>query len=911
MSLIKNRLLIGLTASLILLWIASLWFFSYRYQIDQQDYFQQQTREVEQAWQATLNAQLKAKKAYFDSYVMQPRVLSYMIDAQTPRRQSQARDELYDVFKSAYEQMRRQGIYQFQFHLPDNSSFLRLHDPSRFGDDLSGVRTSVRLANQTQMPVEGFDFGRVVAGLRSVFPIVHNGQHLGSVEFSNQFETLRRDLTQLSSFREYAIIFHPRAREIPFDDYKAHYQPSLIHPDWLVEDPRRELFQNASLPNLYFKQMVKAIDQHELTQPLLAGQNFVIPYQQNAESHLAIFMPVNDLQNKLMAYVIALSPAPELAKFERMAWVRALVTGLFLLMIGLVIWRIIRHQDDLRIAAAAFNVQEGVLITDTQGRIVRVNQAFTELTGYSLEDVMGKTPAVLSSGRQDKDFYAAMWQALLNHGHWLGEIWNRRKNGEEYFERLSIHAIYDRKGRVSHYVGAFFDITKSKMDQDEIRQLAFYDPLTQLANRRLLLDRIEHALASSHQLERYGALLYMDLDRFKALNDTKGHEVGDKLLIEVAKRLTLSVREVDTVARLGGDEFVILFEGLNADKQKAAYEAEMLAEKIRLNLGEPYNLDGFEYQITPSIGIALFRDHEETGGADETLRFADSAMYQAKAAGRNMIRLFDPTMQANLEQRLSLEDDLKTAIELDQFELFYQPQINHQCRVIGAEALIRWHHPIKGQVSPAEFIPIAEENGLILSLGDWVLKQSVSVLAKWREVPAFSGLTMSVNISAQQLQQVDFVEQIRAYIEHYQFDPTKLKLELTESMMLMDMQDSIDKMQRLKKLGVKFSMDDFGTGYSSLLSIKNLPLDQLKIDQNFVRDLFTDNNAEPLVRSILLMSKELGLSVVAEGVETREHHQTLTALGCREFQGYLYSKPVNYADLLTFLVKMDNNHQAC
>ncbi|HEY9018661.1 bifunctional diguanylate cyclase/phosphodiesterase [Thiomicrospira sp.] len=910
MFLVKHRLFTSLVAGLVLVWLASLWFFAGRYDVDQQAYFQQQTHDVEMAWQATLNAQHKAKQAYFDSYVMQPRVLSHLIDAQTPSRQSMARDDLQALFEAAYQKMRSQGIYQFQFHLSDNTSFLRLHDPARFGDDLTDIRTSVRLVNQTQKPITGFDFGRVVAGLRSVFPIIYNGQHLGSVEFSNQFETLRRDLTQLSNQREYAIIFHPRASQMPFDDYKSHYQTSLIHPDWLVEDPTRELFQNASLPNLYLKQMATSLDQKDLTEPLLSGQAFVKPYQLNDQSHMSVFLPVNDLENKLMAYVVALSPAPELAKFERMFWIRGLVTGLFLLMIGLVVWRIMRHQEDLRIAAAAFNVQEGILITDPKGHIVRVNQAFTHLTGYELADVIGKTPAVLSSGRQDKDFYAAMWQALLNHGHWLGEIWNRRKNGEEYFERLSIHAIYDRKGRVSHYVGAFFDITKNKMDQDEIRQLAFYDPLTQLANRRLLLDRIEHALAASHQLERYGALLYMDLDRFKALNDTKGHDVGDKLLIEVAQRLTQSVREVDTVARLGGDEFVVLFEGLNADKQKAAYEAEMLAEKIRLKLGEPYNLDGFEYQITPSIGIALFLDHQD-GGSDETLRHADSAMYQAKSSGRNMIRLFDPTMQADLEKRLSLEEDLKTAIELDQFEVFYQPQINHHCRVIGAEALIRWHHPTKGQMSPADFIPIAEENGLILSLGDWVLKQSVSVLAKWREIPAFSKLTLSVNISAQQLQQIDFVEQIRAYIEHYQFDPTKLKLELTESMMLMDMQDSIDKMQRLKKLGVKFSMDDFGTGYSSLLSIKNLPLDQLKIDQNFVRDLFTDTNAEPLVRSILMMSKELGLSVVAEGVETREHHQSLMALGCREFQGYLYSKPVSYADLLTFLVKMDNNNQAC
>ena len=605
---------------------------------------------------------------------------------------------------------------------------------------------------------------------------------------------------------------------------------------------------------------------------------------------------------------LGLDPDSDAEVFEtyRQVMVKSAILAAFLVLVGFVAFRILKHQDDLRVAATAFNVQEGILVTNAKGVIVRVNDAFCEVTGYQAEEVIGKTPAILNSGRQDKDFYHAMWLELKNHGHWLGEIWNRKKSGEEYCERLSIHAVYNRKGQVSHYVGAFFDITKSKSDQAEIRRLAFFDPLTQLANRRLLIDRLEHALASSAQIRHYGALLYIDMDRFKALNDTKGHETGDKMLMQIADRLRANVREVDTVARFGGDEFVVLFEGLNQDKSKAAYEAEVLAEKIRSVLSEPYEFDQFEFVSTPSIGIALFVDHED-GAVDDILRKADSAMYQAKHSGRNTIRLFDPQMQASLEARLLLEEDLKKALDQQDLDVFYQPQVDAQGRLIGVEALTRWTHPQRGSISPAEFIPLAEESGLILQIGDFVLKHVAQTLSKWAESDKLSGLTIAMNISAHQLQQVDFVAQIAAFIKHYGFQPDRLKLELTESMMLIDIQDSIDKMQRLKALGVQFSMDDFGTGYSSLLSIKNLPLDQLKIDQNFVQDLFNDDSAEILITTILSMSKALGLSVVAEGVETQAHYQKLMQLGCKEFQGYYFAKPLPYPDLMHYFIDQ-NSH---
>lgn len=583
------------------------------------------------------------------------------------------------------------------------------------------------------------------------------------------------------------------------------------------------------------------------------------------------------------------------------AVMQSLVATLFAVLLGVMMHKWLRHQEDLRIAATAFNVQEGVLVTDEKGVILRVNQAFCEMTGYLPQEVIGQTPAILNSGRQDRDFYMAMWLSLKNHGHWLGEIWNRKKSGEEYCERLSIHAVYNRKGQVSHYVGAFYDITKSKLDQAEIRRLAFYDPLTQLANRRLLIERLDHALASSGQVQRYGALLYIDMDRFKSLNDTRGHQAGDEMLQQIAQRLTANVRDVDTVARLGGDEFVVLFEGLNQDASKAAYEAEMLAEKIRSALSQPYEFEGYEFVSTPSIGVALFVDHQD-GEVEDILRKADGAMYQAKHAGRNTIRLFDPKMQAELEARLWLEAALKKAVDYQALQVFYQPQVNERGRMIGAEALIRWHEADKGFISPAEFIPIAEETGLILDIGDFVLKQVAYTLAKWHQSDKLAHLSISINISALQLVQEDFVAHIKAVIEHYGFNPKRLKLELTESMMLEDLADSIDKIKGLKALGVQFSMDDFGTGYSSLLSIKNLPIDQIKIDQNFVKDLFHDPSAEILIQTILSLSHALELNVVAEGIETEAHYQKLLELGCESFQGYYFARPMAYEDLVHYMI---------
>jgi len=546
-------------------------------------------------------------------------------------------------------------------------------------------------------------------------------------------------------------------------------------------------------------------------------------------------------------------------------------------------------EAELRIAAAAFESQEGMIVTDETSVILRVNRAFTEITGYTAQEVIGQTPRLFKSGRHDAGFYAGMWDSILHNGGWQGEIWDRRKDGGVCADWLTITAVRNAEGAVTHYVGAMTDITHRKAAEDEIKSLAFYDVLTRLPNRRLLLDRLQLAQASSARSERQGALLFIDLDNFKVLNDTLGHDHGDLLLQQVAQRLAHCIREGDTVARLGGDEFVVMLEDLSEQPQEAATQAELVGEKIIAAFNRPYDLAGHEYHITPSTGITLFAGHRET--VDELLKRADLAMYQAKAAGRNTLRFYDPQMQAAVSARVALEAALHEAVQSGQFVLHYQVQIGSAGQMIGAEALVRWQHPQRGLVSPAEFIPLAEETGLIMPLGCWVLESACRQLVTWSAQSDKAHLTLAVNVSPRQFHQPDFVEQVLAALERTGADPGKLKLELTESLLLDDVEDIIARMSALKAHGVGFSLDDFGTGYSSLAYLKRLPLDQLKIDQSFVRDLLTDPNDAAIAKTIVALAESLGLAVIAEGVETAAQRDCLAGLGCHAYQGYLFGRP--------------------
>jgi diguanylate cyclase (GGDEF)-like protein/PAS domain S-box-containing protein len=531
-----------------------------------------------------------------------------------------------------------------------------------------------------------------------------------------------------------------------------------------------------------------------------------------------------------------------------------------------------------------------VMITDSESHIVEANPAFTRITGYALEEVRGRNPHFMASGRHDKLFYAEMWRDISASGHWEGEIWNRRKNGEVYPSWLSINEVRDQEGKLLYYVGISSDITKRKEAEAQIHQLAFYDSLTQLPNRRLLVERLQQAFSVGARSGHHGAVLFLDLDNFKTLNDTKGHDVGDLLLAEVARRLNGSVRDGDTVARLGGDEFVVILESLSSKEDEAAAQADMVAEKIRDTLGRPYQLGNHTHYSTPSIGVVLFRGHQQS--LDDVLKYADTAMYQAKTAGRNTIRFYDPLMQAAIEARAELEEDLRHALEKQQFRLHYQVQMDSRKRVVGAEVLLRWQHPERGVISPAHFVPLAEDTGLIVPIGLWVLQTACAQLRAWQGAEALRDISLAVNVSAKQFRRPDFVKQVQRTLQESGARPALLKLELTESIVLENVEDTIAKMRELKLLGVSFSMDDFGTGYSSLQYLKRLPLDQIKIDQSFVRDIATDPNDAAIVQTIIAMSEVMGLVVIAEGVETEEQREFLDLRGCHVFQGYLFGRPV-------------------
>lgn len=549
-----------------------------------------------------------------------------------------------------------------------------------------------------------------------------------------------------------------------------------------------------------------------------------------------------------------------------------------------------RAEQNLRIADTAIESQDGVIITDASNYILRVNRSFTRLTGYEPEEVIGKTPAILKSGRHDREFYRAMWETLVHEKFWQGEVWDRRKNGEIYPKWLTITAVTGAGGEITNYVGAFTDLSEHKEAEEAIHRLAFYDPLTDLPNRRLLRDRLQLALTSSTRNRHYGAVLMVDLDNFKSVNDSRGHEVGDQLLVEVARRLTACVRQGDTVSRLGGDEFIVMLEDLSVEEAQAAAQAEGVGEKILEAINQPYHCMGVELNSSPSIGICLFNDY--TQKTDEIFKRADAAMYQAKNCGRNTMRFYDPDMQASLEARISLEADLRHALQNQQLRLHYQVQVDHTNRVFGAEILLRWEHPQHGLISPADFIPIAEESGLIVPIGAWVLQCACEQIKTWEKNPATRSLQLAVNVSARQFRQPDFVGQLLDILVRTDINTRMLKLELTESVVLHNITDTIEKMQALKRFGVQFSMDDFGTGYSSLSYLKKLPLDQLKIDQSFVRDIVTDQNDAVIAHTIIGMARNLGLDVIAEGVETEAQRDCLLSRGCAAFQGYLYGKPM-------------------
>ena len=555
-----------------------------------------------------------------------------------------------------------------------------------------------------------------------------------------------------------------------------------------------------------------------------------------------------------------------------------------------------RKNAELQLQLVAKVFEQGnevIMITDSHGCLMRVNDAFLQTTGYTEAEALGRSPSMLSSGRHDKDFYRIMWDSLLSQGHWQGEIWNRRKDGSVYPEWLSISTLRDGGGTVTNYIAIATDISKSKEDEAHIRQLADFDPLTGLPNRRLLQDRVQTALSHAQRNHESLAIMFLDLDRFKNVNDSLGHQVGDELLVQVAQRLKAALREQDTVCRLGGDEFVILCS--DTDASGAAHVASKLMEAT----SPRYLIQQQELAITFSIGIALFPADGDT--FEELSMRADTAMYRAKQTGRNAYRFFTTEMQAQSTRALQLENALSRALEHKQLHLVYQPQVSlRDGRVVGAEALLRWTHPTLGHVSPAEFIPVAEDSGLILPIGEWVLRTAARQLQVWQA----AGLSMplvAVNLSAVQFRQANLPDLVSTILDEVGLPPQCLELELTESVAMGDPVGAITIMDELHRRGVRMSIDDFGTGYSSLSYLKRFQVYKLKIDQSFVRDITDDPDDKAIVGAIIGLARSLGFQTIAEGVETPGQLEFLREQGCDEVQGYFFSKPLASLDFEAFV----------
>lgn len=524
-------------------------------------------------------------------------------------------------------------------------------------------------------------------------------------------------------------------------------------------------------------------------------------------------------------------------------------------------------------------------------KVVFLNEAFSKITGISTRQLMGESPFKIFVGETATDVLENLQTGLRNMQPVTAELLTKNQQGEPVCLELDALPLHDKSGWYSHWVMVMRDVTERKQAYFQIRQLAYYDTMTGLPNRLLLHEKLAEHLANTIRTKTTGALLFIDLDNFKTLNDTHGHDVGDALLIEVAKRIKQSVRRIDTVSRLGGDEFVVVLDNLSRDANLAGQQAENICEKILAAFKKPFNLKHYQHYTTPSIGVVMF-DFEQPSHVEELLRRADMAMYQAKEAGRNGFRFFDTLMETELKERVALEADLHLAIEQEQFLLHFQPQYNQHNQIVGVEALIRWQHPEKGLIMPGKFIEVAEGSGQIVDIGRWVIEQACQLLGQWEHDPRYRSLLLSINVSPQQYLQPGFVDEVVSLVQQSGIDPTRLKFELTESMLVDNVEDIIIKMNALRRIGLSFSLDDFGTGYSSLSYLKRLPFDQLKIDQSFVRDMLHGRDHESIVNAIISLGRSLELEILAEGVETEAQLQLLYELGCEIFQGYYFTKPL-------------------
>lgn len=548
------------------------------------------------------------------------------------------------------------------------------------------------------------------------------------------------------------------------------------------------------------------------------------------------------------------------------------------------------QRADLRISSKAFETQQPTIITDIAGRILKANRAYAQMSGYGEDALAGTVADLFDQQRHGASFNVELDDTLARTGQWQGEASGRRRNGEDYPQKISVHTVLDDNDFPTHRIVTFIDQSEHNNIAKRLQELSLLDTLTRLPNRNLLIDRLRQTTHQARKEPSISALLMIDLDHFKSLNDTQGHAIGDLLIREVGQRLTAAVRTNDTVARIGGDEFAVILDSIAATPKEAHQRTAIVCTKLLTRLRESYALSDSEYRGTCSLGATVFGPNEAS--AATLMMQADLALHKAKADGRNQICFFDPGMQTQANERVALERSLQDALIQKQFILHFQPQVAASGEVLGVEALIRWQHPERGMVPPGAFIPLAEESGEIVAIGLWVLQSACEQLKKWATSPQFAHLTIAINVCAKQLHHRDFVEQVLSALNESGANARLLKLELTESMVVEHTEELIRKMETLRARGLRFSLDDFGTGYSSLSYLKRLPIEQLKIDQSFVRDVLSDPNDAVIAKSIVGLAHNLGLNVIAEGVETQAQLQFLQEAGCGMYQGYFFSRPL-------------------
>lgn len=554
-------------------------------------------------------------------------------------------------------------------------------------------------------------------------------------------------------------------------------------------------------------------------------------------------------------------------------------------------------EEEMRLAASVFDgTSEGILVTDGEGIIIQVNQGFSDISGYSAEEALGRTPGILRSDRHSDEFYRGIWEGLEQDGRWQGEIWNRHKDGHVHPVWQNMTTVRDEFGQIKQYIGIFSDITEKKLSEERIRYLAHYDVLTDLPNRLLFEERCRHAIERAHRDKHQVGLLFLDLDHFKHINDSLGHPIGDLLLKHVADRLTGQLREEDTVARLGGDEFTVILE-----EPRGPADIDQVTRKLMKAFDDPFEIDGHQLRITPSIGISIYPD--DGSDVSTLVKNADAAMYRAKEQGRSNYHFYTRDLTAQSLERITLASQLSRALESGELALYYQPQISLKSGVVtGAEALLRWNHPELGLVLPGKFITLAEENGLIIPIGEWVIRTACRDFMEWREL-GMPLLQVSVNVAGPQIQRGEIVETVRCILEETGMEPHCLELEITESFIMQEADQAIVTLAKLKGLGVEMAIDDFGTGYSSLSYLKTMPIDKLKIDRSFIEGIPYDGDDIAITKAIISLGKNLQLDIIAEGVETHEQQEFLRAEGCEEVQGYLYSHPIPEPEFLELLKK--------